>query len=69
MTKSGRNRVKSKNDVLALRGFSWNPYFKRDGGSHLVFFSVKDPKQLSVKILFLFKNHVQVSNLKVANAH
>ena len=71
-------KIVSKNDVLALRCFSWNPYLKTDGGSCLVIFSVKDPKQQSsVKILFkttkclvsLFKNHMQVSNLKVANTH
>ena len=31
--------------------FSWDPYFKTNGGSYLFLFSVMDPKQESVKII------------------
>ena len=62
--RSGFGRLHRKMTSLALRDFSWNPYLKTDGGSHLIIFSVKDPKQQS-----LFKNQVEVSNLEVANTY
>ena len=58
-------KITSKNDVLALMGFSWNPYLKRDGGSRLVIFSVKDPKQQSAKILFKTRCRYQTLKLPI----
>ena len=58
-------KITLKNDVLALMGFSWNPYLKRDGGSRLVIFSVKDPKQQSVKILFKTRCRYQTLKLPI----
>lgn len=37
-------------DSLLLFCFSWNPYLKTDGANHPILFSVKDPKQNSVKV-------------------
>ena len=54
---NGFERSCRKNYVIILCFFAKNPYLKTNGACHLILFSVKDPKQDSMKNSYMIFLH------------